>query len=159
MTDVSTAALLLKKPSSEDDSGFRHGFEAESALPQVLWTPTVTHGTTRLCWIVITLWDCYSYADAVRALSWIFFYVFLLVWLRKSKIIQECGGWVRKETSTSDLSYIYIYIYMCVCVCVCVYFKLNIVKTPGDLKKLVVTQNPVKDHHLTLVWKTLKGLK
>ena len=30
MTDVYTAALLPKKPSSDDDSGFRHGFGAKA---------------------------------------------------------------------------------------------------------------------------------
>ena len=33
MTDVYTAALLLTKPSSDDDPGFRHGFGAEPSLP------------------------------------------------------------------------------------------------------------------------------
>ena len=33
MTDVYTAALLPTKPSSDDDSVFRHGFEAEASLP------------------------------------------------------------------------------------------------------------------------------
>ena len=28
--------------------------------------------------------------------------------------------------------------------------------SPGDLKKLAVTQTPVKNHQLTLMWKTLK---
>ena len=29
-------------------------------------------------------------------------------------------------------------------------------ESPGDLRRLVVTQTPVKDHQLTLMWKTLK---
>ena len=29
----------------------------------------------------------------------------------------------------------------------------NTDKSPGDLKKLAVTQTPIKDHQLTLVWK------
>ena len=32
----------------------------------------------------------------------------------------------------------------------------NTDKSPGDLKRLAVTQTPVKDHQLTLMWKTLK---
>ena len=32
ITDVYTTALLLTKPSSDDDSGFRHGFGAEASL-------------------------------------------------------------------------------------------------------------------------------
>ena len=31
----------------------------------------------------------------------------------------------------------------------------NTEKSPGDLKRLAVTQSPVKDHQLTLMWKTL----
>ena len=29
-------------------------------------------------------------------------------------------------------------------------------KSPGDLRRLAVTQTPVKDHQQTLMWKTLK---
>ena len=29
-------------------------------------------------------------------------------------------------------------------------------KNPGDLRRLVVTQTPVRDHQVTLLWKTLK---
>ena len=32
----------------------------------------------------------------------------------------------------------------------------NTEKSPGDLKRLAVAQIPVKDHQLTLMWKTLK---
>ena len=32
----------------------------------------------------------------------------------------------------------------------------NTEKSPGDLKRLAVTQIPVKDHQLTLMWKILK---
>ena len=31
----------------------------------------------------------------------------------------------------------------------------NTEKSPGDLRRLAVTQTPVKDHRLTLVWKTI----
>ena len=32
----------------------------------------------------------------------------------------------------------------------------NTKKSPGDLRRLAVTQTPVENHQLTLVWKTLK---
>ena len=34
----------------------------------------------------------------------------------------------------------------------------NTEKSPGDLRRLVFTQTPVKDPQLTLVWKTRKGV-
>ena len=77
ITDVYTTALLLTKPSSDDDSGFRHGFGAEASLPLTQSAPAVSHDTTRLCQIVVTLWDCQIHANAVRALSWIFSMYFL----------------------------------------------------------------------------------
>ena len=60
MTDVYTAALLLTKPSSDDHSGFS------------MVSSAVTHNTTWLCWIDVTLEDCHIHVDTVRALSWIF---------------------------------------------------------------------------------------
>ena len=78
ITDVYTTALLLTKSSSDDDSGFRHGFGAETSLPLAQSAPAVSHDTTRLCQIVVALWDCQIHADAVRALSWIFSLYFLL---------------------------------------------------------------------------------
>ena len=35
----------------------------------------------------------------------------------------------------------------------------NTEKSPGDLRRLTVTQTPVRNHQWTLVWKTLKGAK
>ena len=32
----------------------------------------------------------------------------------------------------------------------------NTEKSPGDLRRLAVTQTPVKNHRLTLMWKILK---
>ena len=84
------------------DSGMVSG--AEASLPLAQSTPAVTHDTTKLCWIVITQWNCHINADAVKALTWIFFYVCPLVWWRKSKISQEYGGSVGKETSASNLN-------------------------------------------------------
>ena len=60
------------------NSGFRCGFRAESSLPLAQSTPAVTHDTTRLYSIGITLWDCHIHTDAVRVLSWILFMCFLL---------------------------------------------------------------------------------
>ena len=34
----------------------------------------------------------------------------------------------------------------------------NTEKSPGDSRRFVVTQNPVKNHQLTMVWKTRKGI-
>ena len=79
MTDVYTAALIPTKPSSDDDSGFRHGVGSEASLPLTQSIPAVTYNTTRLRWIDVSLWDCLIHTDAVRALSWIFFYAFRLV--------------------------------------------------------------------------------
>ena len=78
ITDVCKTALLLTKPSSDDDSGFSHGFGNEASLPLAQNAPVVSHDTTRFFQIVITLWDCHIKADAVRALSWIFSLCFLL---------------------------------------------------------------------------------
>ena len=36
---------------------------------------------------------------------------------------------------------------------------LNTEKSPGDLRRLAVTQTPERNHQLTLVWKTLKKEK
>ena len=55
MTDVYTVALLPTKASSDDDSGFRQGFGAEVSLPLTQSTPAITHNTTKLCWIAISL--------------------------------------------------------------------------------------------------------
>ena len=76
--DVCTTALLWTKPSSDDDSWFRHDFGAEASLPPAQSAPAVSHDTTSLCQIVVTLWDCHIHTDAVRALSWIFFMYFHL---------------------------------------------------------------------------------
>ncbi len=56
MTDIYTAALLPTKPSSDNDSGFRHGFGAEASLPLTQSAPAVSHDTTRLCQILVALY-------------------------------------------------------------------------------------------------------
>ena len=73
MTDVCIAVLLPTKPSSDDDSRFRHGFRVETSLLLTQSGPAVTHDTIILCWIVVTQCDCHIHADVVRALSWVFF--------------------------------------------------------------------------------------
>ena len=78
ITDVYTIALLLTKPSSDDDTGFRYGFGAEASLPLTQSAPAVCRDTTRQCQIVVARWDCQIYIHAVRALSWIFSRYFLL---------------------------------------------------------------------------------
>ena len=78
ITDVCTTALLPRKPSSDDDSGFKHGFGTEPSLPLAQSASAVSHDTTRLCQIIVTLWDFHIHTDAVRALSWIFSIYFLL---------------------------------------------------------------------------------
>ena len=100
MTVIYTATLLPTKPSSDDDSGFKHGFGAEASLQLTRSAPSVTYDTTRLCWIDITLWDYH--------IPWIFFYVFPLVWWRKSWISQEYKSRIGNETLASDLDRKYI---------------------------------------------------
>ena len=108
VTDVDKAALLPTKPSSDDDSGFRYGFGAETSLPLAQRAPAVSHDTTRLCRIVVTQWDCHIHTDAVRGLPWIFFYISPPVLWRVSKISQEYRGWVGNETSAFDLDRKYV---------------------------------------------------
>ena len=55
ITDVYTTAMLLTRSSSDDDSGFRHGFGAEVSLPLAQSAPAVSHDTTRNCQIVVSL--------------------------------------------------------------------------------------------------------
>ena len=44
--------------SSDNDSGIRHGFRADSSLPLIQSTSAVPHNTTRLCWFVIMPYPC-----------------------------------------------------------------------------------------------------
>ena len=68
-TNTARAVLLPTKPSSDDDSGFRHGFGAEASLPLAQSAPAVSHDTTRLCWFDLAAWVCQIHADADSALS------------------------------------------------------------------------------------------
>ena len=60
LTDIYTAALLPKKPSSGDDSGFRHGFGAEALLLLNPSAPAVTHDTIRL-WLFKSVIFLFAY--------------------------------------------------------------------------------------------------
>ena len=53
MIDFCTIELLLIKPSSDDESGFKHSFGAELSLPLTQSAPAVSHDTTRLCQIIV----------------------------------------------------------------------------------------------------------
>ena len=49
------------------------------------------HTMTRLCWIDVNLWDCHIHADAVRALSWLFFMYFFLSDGESSRLVKNTG--------------------------------------------------------------------
>ena len=72
-TAAKEAVLLPVKSSSDDDSGFRHGFGAEASLPLTQGAPAVSHNTTRLYWVVFNLYECHIRSDEVTALFWIVF--------------------------------------------------------------------------------------
>ena len=79
--------------------------------------------------------------------SWFF-------WFGHQRIIKVTGGLENKRTSgdhprVSTRPLIYYYI---------IENGQNTEKSPGDLRRLTVTQTPVKDHQLTLMWKTLNEL-
>ena len=78
MSDVCTEGLLPMKSSSDNDSGFWHVFVAELSSPLIQCALAVTHNTTRVCWIIITLLEYHIHVDSLRALSFIFITYFLL---------------------------------------------------------------------------------
>ena len=65
-------------------------------------------------------------------------------------LVQSRKGWynekINKRTSGDHPNYNIINI------------SQNTEKSPGDLKRLAVTQTPVRNHRLTLVWKTRKWI-
>ena len=67
----------------------------------------------------------------------------LFPWYNHQIIIKGNGGLRNKKTSGDHPNYYAIEI------------GLNIEKSPGDLRKLAVTQTSVEDHQLTLVIKTV----
>ena len=107
ITDVCKTALLLTKPSSDDDSGFRFGFGVEASLPLAQSAPALSHDTTRLsdCRHSIGL-PCPRWCSLSLILD--LFHVYPLVWWRKSKISRENGSWVGNKTSASDFDRKYI---------------------------------------------------
>ena len=65
-------------------------------------------------------------------------------WYNHQRIIKGTGGLGNKKTSGDQPNY-YI-----------IENDQNTEKSPGDLRRLAVTQTPMKDHQLTLMWKTLE---
>ena len=59
------------------------------------------------------------------------------------KIIKGTGGFEGRRMSGNHPNYI-------------IENDWNTEKSPGDLRRLALTQTPVKNHHLKLVWNTLK---
>ena len=53
-------------------------FRGRSIITTSPERPAVFYDTTRLCQIVVTLWDCHTHADAVRDLAWVFSMHFFL---------------------------------------------------------------------------------
>ena len=56
----------------------QHCFQQSLHQMMTRGSGSVSHDSTRLCQIVVTLWDFYIHADAVRALSWVFSMHFFL---------------------------------------------------------------------------------
>ena len=50
---------------------------AEASLPLTQCAREVTHDTTRLCWIDVTILGLLYHSDSVKGFSWIFFMHFL----------------------------------------------------------------------------------
>ena len=65
-------------------------------------------------------------------------------WYSHQKIGTRTGGLGNKRTGRDCLNYYIIEI------------SQNTEKSPGDLRRLAVSQTPVENHQLTLMWKTLK---
>ena len=114
------AVLHPTKPSSDDDSVFKHGFRAEAWLLPTQSIPAVHHEITYFCWFVFSLWECHIHVDAVKALFglflffFFFFNIFPLDWYQKLEISQICRGWLGNETSASGLDRKQIY-YPAIC--------------------------------------------
>ena len=124
ITDVYTTSVLLTKPSSDDnDSGFRHGFGTEASLPLAQSAPAVSHDPTRLCQIVVTLWDCQIHADAVRALSWIFSIYFLLFDGRSPRLVKKTELAIKPLHPTSIENTFAIQPFLTHCSCGSSYFS------------------------------------
>ena len=68
-------------------------------------------------------------------------------WYSHQRIDKRIGGLGNERTSRDHPNYSIIKI------------SLNAEKSPGDWRRLDVTQILVRNNQLTLVWKTLKGIK
>lgn len=78
LTVAHTIVLLPTKPSSDDDSGFKHGFGARSIIttsPKQLSHISQYYKTMLDC---CNLWDCYVHTDENNILPCIFFMYFSL---------------------------------------------------------------------------------
>ena len=69
------------------------------------------------------------------------------IWINPQSIGKETERLENKRTRGNHSNYSIIKI------------SQNTLKCPGDLSRLAVTQPPMKNQMLTLVWKTLKGVK
>ena len=68
-------------------------------------------------------------------------------WYNNQKIGTGTGGLWNERSSVDEPNYSIIMI------------GQNTEESPGDLRKLAVTQTQVKDNRISLVWKTLKKEK
>ena len=68
-------------------------------------------------------------------------------WYSQQRINRGTGGLRNKRTSGDHRNYCIIEI------------SQNTEKSPGDLRKLAVTKTPVRNHKLTLKWKTIKRVR
>ena len=73
MIAESTAVFLPTKISSDDDSGLSYYFQTKTPLPLIQSALEVPLVTDKLCWLVLTLWECHIYNDTEMTLIWIFF--------------------------------------------------------------------------------------
>ena len=71
----------------------------------------------------------------------------LRTWYRKHRIVTDIVGLGIKRTNWHHPNYSIVEI------------GQNTKKSPGDLRRLTVTQTPVEKHQLTLVRKTVKKVK
>ena len=76
--------------------------------------------------------------------KWQLYQWWLVLWYSHQMIIKGTGGLGNKRSSGDHKNY-----------CI-IEGGQNIEKSPGDLRRLAVTQTPKKYHQLTLMWKILK---
>ena len=98
ITYIYTTALVLTKPSSDDDFRGRNIITTSPERPSSI---SQRHQTLSDSCHSIGLPDPRWYSQSVIL---DLFHVFPLTWWRKSKISQENGGWVGNKTSASPAS-------------------------------------------------------